>query len=163
MYARKNQIRIKFPKCFDFSTPFQGQKEETAHAGALHNEVIADDDLLSIKPPSTKTPEKNCTNLLSFSTGCKKSFEILREKCAGQRNKNLTPKLREKCDSNYARERSLCAICKRRPRRLTPVGTSKKAERSDRLTPVARCFIGLSLPHPPKFPSQTQRLIEFIY
>jgi hypothetical protein len=89
------QERIKFPKSFDFSTPFQGQKEETAPSGALHNEAIADDDLLSIKPPSTKTPEKNCTKLLSFSTGCRKSFEILREKCAGQRNKNLTPKLRE--------------------------------------------------------------------
>jgi hypothetical protein len=37
---------------------------------------------------------------------CKKSFEILREKCAGQRNKNLTPKLREKCDGNYAIEHS---------------------------------------------------------
>ncbi len=77
------QERIKFPKSFDFSTPFQGQKEETAHASALHNEAIADDDLLSIKPPSTKTPEKNCTKLFSFSTGCKKSFEI------------QTPKLRE--------------------------------------------------------------------
>jgi len=36
--------------------------------------AIADDDLLSIKPPSpppppTKTPEKSGTKLLSFSTG----------------------------------------------------------------------------------------------
>jgi hypothetical protein len=73
---RKKNLTPKlreFPKSFDFSTPFQGQKEENAHAGALHNEAIADDDLLSIKPPSTKTPEKNCTKLLRFSTCCKKS------------------------------------------------------------------------------------------
>lgn len=151
------QERIKFPKSFDFSTPFQGQrcakKEETAHAGALHNEAI--DEALgfhlqcpqplpmmicspSNPPPHTKTPDKNGTKLLSFSTGklnsskaltekwrkkkkrrkfainCRKSSEILREK---SRNKNLTPKLRAKCDGNYARERSLCAICKRRSRK----------------------------------------------
>jgi hypothetical protein len=70
------QERIKFSKSFDFSTPFQGQKEGTAHASALHNEAIADDDLLSIKPPSTKTPEKNCTKLLSFSTGCKRALKF---------------------------------------------------------------------------------------
>jgi hypothetical protein len=49
-----------------------------------------------------------------FAISCKKSSEILREK---SRNKNLTPKLREKCDGNYARERSSFAICKRRPRK----------------------------------------------
>ncbi len=42
MYARKNQI----PKSFDFSTPFQSQRcakrEETAHAGDLHNEAIVE-------------------------------------------------------------------------------------------------------------------------
>ncbi len=31
-----------------------------------------------------------------------------------------------------------------------------------RLTPVAHCFTGLSLPHPPKPPSQIDRLTEFI-
>jgi hypothetical protein len=156
------QERIKFPKSFDFSTPFQGQrcakKVETAHAGALHNEAIVETPgchlqcpqplpMMICSPsnpllPPTKTPEKSGTKLLSFSTGkfnssktltekwrkkkkrrkfaiyCKKSSEILREK---SRNKNLTPKLREKCDGNYARERSLCAICKRRPRKSKEV------------------------------------------
>ncbi len=30
-------------------------------------------------------------------------------------------------------------------------------------TPIARCFTGLSLPHPPKPPSQTEGLTELIY
>jgi hypothetical protein len=40
------QERIKFPKSFNFSTPFEGQrcakKEETAQVGALHNEAIVE-------------------------------------------------------------------------------------------------------------------------
>ncbi len=63
---------------------------------------------------------------------CKKSFEILREKCASQRNKNLTPKLREKCDGNYAIERSLCAICKRRPRKRKEIERKMQRQLCDR-------------------------------
>jgi hypothetical protein len=59
------------------------------------------------------------TKLGNFCTGCKKSFEILREKCAGQRNKNLTPKLREfsKTENLYAHKvncslnAEYCCVC----------------------------------------------------
>jgi hypothetical protein len=67
---------IKFPKSFDFSTPFEGQrcakKEEIAHAGALHNEAIVQAPRCHLQcpqplpmmicspsnppPPRTKTP-----------------------------------------------------------------------------------------------------------